>query len=221
MTPRKTADLRKRLLEIHGILRKTYGEQKCNLEHEDPFQLLVATILSAQCTDKTVNSITGRLFAKYPTVRSFADVPQEELEQDIRQCGYYHAKSANIIAMSRKLISEFCGVVPGEMEKLVTLPGVGRKTANVVLSDAFGVPGFPVDTHVIRLTNLIGIVHTENAEKIESAVCGCLPPELWGEMSHLFISHGRKRCPARRPDCAGCEISKLCDFGRRKENKCP
>ena len=137
----------------------------------------------------------------------------------IHPCGFYHAKATNLIGMARGIVERFGGEVPQQMEDLTTLPGVGRKTANVVLGDAFDVPGLPVDTHVIRLTNLIGLVKTEDAVEIERVLCGALPPEYWSQFSHQLIIHGRTRCPARRPDCANCEIRDLCRNFNRKAKK--
>ena len=154
---RKSAPGKSKAEQIYGKLLETYGPQKCFLVHETALQLLIATILSAQCTDKTVNSVTETLFKKYPDAESFAKAVPEQLEQDIRRCGYYRAKAAHIIAACSRICSDYHGKVPDNMADLTTLPGVGRKTANVVLGDFFMVPGFPVDTHVIRLSNRIGL----------------------------------------------------------------
>lgn len=203
-----------RPLKIHSALLKAYGPQSCNLSHSDPLQLLVATILSAQCTDKMVNRVTEGLFKRYSDAGSFAKAKPSGLEAAIRQCGYYKAKARHIIGACKRIVSEFGGKVPSDMEGLTSLPGVGRKTANVVLGDAFGVPGLAVDTHVKRLSRLIGLSSSDDPERIEADLCAALPPELWNEFSHLLISHGRRRCPARRPDCPDCEIKSLCKFGR-------
>jgi len=213
---RANKSIKAKLLEIHRKLLRKYGPQSCRLEHSDPLQLLVATILSAQCTDAMVNSITPALFRRHPDAASFASASQSELEALVRKCGYFRAKSSHIIEACEKIVNEFGGQVPSTMEELTSLPGVGRKTANVVLGDAFGKPGFPVDTHVKRLLNLIGVVKSEDPEKIEQAVISELPPELWTEFSHLLIAHGRARCPARRPDCARCEIVELCAYGAER-----
>ncbi len=213
----RKSDLKNTLLAVYERLLARYGKQECCLDHATPFQLLAATILSAQCTDKKVNSITPALFAKYPTPEALAAADRNELEEMIHPCGFYHAKAANLIGMARGIAERFGGSVPQKMEDLTTLPGVGRKTANVVLGDAFGVPGLPVDTHVIRLTNLIGLVKTEDAVEIERILCRALPPETWSQFSHQLIIHGRTRCPARRPDCGNCEIRDLCrNFNRKK-----
>ncbi len=205
--------LKKNLSEIHKRLLAAYGPQECCLVHRNPFELLVATILSAQCTDKMVNSVTPGLFEVCPTAEKMASLPQDELEKLIHSCGFYRAKAKNIRAASQAIVEKFHGEVPDNMEELTSLPGVGRKTANVVLGDAFHVPGLPVDTHVKRLMNLAGTVKTEDPEEIEDILCGALPPELWAEFSHLVIIHGRTRCPARRPDCKNCEICDLCKHG--------
>ena len=198
---------------VYDILLETYGPQKCFLHHMTPFQLLVATILSAQCTDKMVNRVTEPLFRQYSTPDDFAAMETEQLERLIRPCGYYRAKAKNIIAASRAVVERFHSRIPDTMEELTSLPGVGRKTANVVLADSFGIPGLPVDTHVKRIMNLMGVVRTDNPEKIEAKLCAALEPEKWGEFSHLVIVHGRTRCPAGRPDCTGCEIRHLCAHG--------
>lgn len=203
----------RRLLEIYSALNGKYGRLLCPLKSSNPLELMVATILSAQCTDKRVNQITELLFSKYKNVKDFAGASQEEFEAIIRPVGYYRAKASNIIKSCRMLIKDFDGKVPASMEQLILLPGVGRKTANVILGNAFAIPGFPVDTHVKRLMNRIGIVKNEESpEKIESAVTGLLPKDYWTDFSHLLIAHGRNRCRARRPDCANCEIRKLCDY---------
>jgi len=198
------------LLEIYRILEDTYGVQECFLRHEDPLQLMVSAILSAQCTDANVNRVSPGLFKKYRNVRDFAEADIRELQKDIKSIGLFRAKSKNIINACRKIVKEFDGKLPSEMEKLVTLPGIGRKTANVLLCHAFNKPGFPVDTHVQRLTNRIGLVKTENPVKIEMVINRNLSEECWCSFSQLLISHGRARCRARNPDCANCEIRSLC-----------
>lgn len=208
-----------RFLTLHDALLAVYGPQDCRLSHANPLQLLVATILSAQCTDVMVNSVTPALFKRFRDVKDFASASPEELEPMIRKCGYFRAKAKHIIGACEILLKDFRGRVPDDMERLTSLPGVGRKTANVVLSDAFGLPGFPVDTHVKRLLNLIGAVSSSDPERIETEVCASLPTELWGQFSHLLIAHGRAHCVARRPDCVHCEILKLCRFGSKRISK--
>ncbi len=216
---KQNTKLEQTLNEIYDLLIAVYGPQECFLVHKNPFELLVATILSAQCTDKKVNSVTPALFEKYPSPADLAAAPVPELEAIIHPCGFYRAKAASLTGAARMITEKFNGAVPSTLEELTNLPGVGRKTANVVLSDSFGVPGLPVDTHVKRLTNLIGIVQTDDAEKIESILCAALPPERWGQFSHLLIMHGRMRCPARRPACACCEIKHLCRYGKKQSCK--
>lgn len=196
--------------QVYDKLLSVYGPQKCFLEHMTPFQLLVATILSAQCTDKRVNMVTRDLFQRWPDAESFASCGREELEQAIFTCGFYRAKAAHILEASKAIVEKFHGEIPCTMEGLLQLPGVGRKTANVVLGDALGQPGFPVDTHVRRLSALIGLSASSDPEKIESDICAAMPPETWAQFSHLLIVHGRTRCPANRPGCPGCEIASLC-----------
>lgn len=196
--------------QVYDKLLSVYGPQKCFLEHMTPFQLLVATILSAQCTDKRVNMVTRDLFRRWPDAGSFASCGREELEQAIFTCGFYRAKAAHILEASKAIVEKFHGEIPCTMEGLLQLPGVGRKTANVVLGDALGQPGFPVDTHVRRLSALIGLSASSDPEKIESDICAAMPPDTWAQFSHLLIVHGRTRCPANRPGCPGCEIASLC-----------
>jgi endonuclease III len=216
-TPRNSAA--GRFQRLHDELLKVYGPQDCRLTHANPLQLLVATILSAQCTDAMVNSVTPELFKLYPDVKSFAGAVPGELELMIRKCGYFRAKARHIVEACEMILKDFGGKVPDDIERLTLLPGVGRKTANVVLSDAFGVPGFPVDTHVKRLLNLIGAVASDAPERIEAEVCALLPSKFWGQFSHLLIAHGRARCVARRPDCGHCEILKLCRHGSKRISK--
>jgi len=196
--------------QVYDKLLSVYGPQKCFLEHMSPFQLLVATILSAQCTDRRVNMVTRDLFKRWPDAASFAACGRDELEQAIFTCGFYHAKAGHIIEASKAIVEQFGGEIPDTMEDLLKLPGVGRKTANVVLGDAMDKPGFPVDTHVKRLSGLIGLSASADPEDIESDICSVMPPETWAQFSHLLIVHGRTRCPANRPDCPACELAAFC-----------
>ena len=219
---KEAAGLKKRLVEIYTRLYEEYGFQKCFLNHESAFQLLVATILSAQCTDNTVNIVTEELFRHFSTPEEFANAELSQIEHLVHKCGYYRAKARHIKEASIKICGEFDGRLPSTMEELITLPGVGRKTANVVLADAFGLPGLPVDTHVIRLSNLIGLVKTQDPVKIEEILCNAFPEERkgeLGELSHLLIIHGRKCCVARRPACERCVIKELCRHCLCKEKK--
>ena len=205
-----------RLAEIDRRLLAVHGPQKCFLVHETPFQLLVATILSAQCTDKMVNKVTSELFKTHSRPEDFASLEPPELEKMIHSCGYYRAKARNIVNASRVLVEQFNSEMPSTMEELTSLPGVGRKTANVVLADSFGIPGLPVDTHVTRLSNLLGLTRSSDPVKIESELCSGLKPERWGEFSHLLIVHGRTTCPSGRPKCGECVLADLCRHARKK-----
>jgi endonuclease-3 len=199
---------------IHEIIRRlehAYPDAHCALTHENPFQLLIATILSAQCTDERVNIVTQSLFQKYKTPKDFTLVPAEELERDIYSTGFYKAKARNIQLCCSQLINRFGGEIPRTMEELHSLSGVGRKTANVVLGNAFGMnEGVTVDTHVTRICNLLGIVSSSNPEKIEQELMQIVPRDTWTLFTHLIISHGRAVCIARRPKCEECVLSSLC-----------
>ncbi len=211
-------DLNKTLTGIYRALYKLYGEPGCPLHHQTPFQLLEATILSAQCTDARVNMVTEELFRKWPDVQAMAQAEPEEVEPVIQTAGLYHAKAANLVKTARKIRDEFGGKVPTTMEELITLPGVGRKTANVILGNAFDIPGFPVDTHVQRLAVRIGIADIKDPVKIEKTVCGSIAPEYWTNFSHLLIVHGRRVCHARKPDCANCPLTKSCRYYKEEIN---
>lgn len=206
-----------RLENIYTALSEKWGPAKCSLSHRNPFELMVATILSAQCTDERVNLITPALFKKYPDASKMASAKPDAVEKLIRSAGFYHNKAANIIAAASTLVKNFKGFVPDSMDELCSLPGVGRKTANVILGNAFGKPGFPVDTHVARLIGRIMSLEGSSPEKIEEFVTSNMPPEKWTGFSHLLIYHGRNRCRARKPDCENCEISGFCDYGRKKQ----
>jgi endonuclease III len=199
-----------RALKIIQALHKLYPNAKCSLDHESPFQLLVATILSAQCTDVRVNMITPALFAKYKTPKDFANAKIADLEKLIRSTGFYKNKAKNIKAAATELVEKYKGQVPGTMEELFGLAGVGRKTANVVLGNAFGVPSMVVDTHVTRLSNRLGWVKTEDAVKIEKELEKLVPKKEWTDLSHLLIYHGRAICVARSPKCDLCQIFRYC-----------
>ena len=196
-----------RLSKILDALESAYPEAKVGLDFTTTFELLIATILSAQCTDDRVNIVTKTLFKKYQTPQDFLDVPVEELEMDIHSTGFYRNKAKNIRGCCAKLIAEFNSQVPQTLEELITLPGVGRKTANCVLSNCFGIPGITVDTHVTRIMNLLGMVSTDDAVKIEFALMDVVPEERWNAMNHLIITHGRRTCIARRPQCDVCSIN--------------
>ena len=201
----------KNIKEIIKILKKEYPEAKIALRFENIWQLLVATILSAQCTDVRVNQVTPILFKKYKTVSNFAKAGLKELEKDIHSTGFYKNKAKNIIGSAKKILNEFNGKVPSTMEELTSLPGVGRKTANVILSSGFGiVVGVVVDTHVRRLSRLLGLTRNTDPERIEQDLMRLIPVQDWGIISHLLILHGRKICNARKPLCDDCKINKLC-----------
>ncbi len=200
-----------RLREIITGLARAYPDAHCELGHANPLELLVATILSAQCTDKQVNIVTGDLFKKYRSAQDYAGAPAQVFADDIRRIGLYRNKAKNIQATCRILIERHAGEVPRTMEELVQLPGVGRKTANVVLGNAFGINvGIVVDTHVGRLSVRLGLTRETQPEKVERALIKLVPREHWANFSHWLIWHGRRRCAARKPDCAGCQIRALC-----------
>ena len=190
-------------------LRELYSAAT-ELSHENPFQLLIATILSAQTTDRSVNLVTPELFRRYPTAIDLAAADPAEIQTLIKPTGFFRAKTARIIAASRKLVEMFGGEVPNTMEELVQVPGIGRKTANVILGAGFDIPGFAVDTHVIRLTNRLGLVATRDPVKIEHQVCSMVPPEEWTGLSLGLILHGRRVCDARRPRCEECVLNDFC-----------
>ena len=182
----------------------------CALRHDNPFELLVATVLSAQCTDERVNMVTPPLFAAYPTPAALAAARRADVEAAIRTTGFFHAKAAHLQGLSSVIVERFAGRVPRAMEELCALPGVGRKTANVVRSVAFDEPGLPVDTHVIRLSHRLDLSRGRDPVAIERSLCRALPPERWGAFSVRLILHGRRTCTARRPDCASCVLVDLC-----------
>jgi len=202
---------RRRALAIRDILGNEFPEARTALLHRSPFQLLVATILSAQCTDERVNMVTPILFERYRTPYEFAGADQSELEEIIRSTGFFRMKAKNIVACSKGLVERFGGEVPPRMEDLVTLPGVGRKTANVVLGQAFGIAsGVVVDTHVYRLAQRMGFSREKTPEKVERDLMDAFPPESWIEISSSIILHGRKTCPARKPKCDICPVAMYC-----------
>jgi endonuclease III len=209
---RSIDELKKRAKEISAILYSTYPEATCSLDYTEPLQLVISTILAAQCTDLRVNIVTKDLFKKYTSVYDYANANPEELEQDIKSTGFYRNKAKNIIGCCKKLIKDFGGKVPNNMEDLLSLPGVGRKTANVVLSNIFGVPGVIVDTHCKRLSNRIGLTDKEDAEKIEYDLMKILPEKDWTAFSNSLVYHGRAVCDARKPKCGQCPVAQYCDF---------
>ena len=203
---------------ILPILKKTYPQAKCSLDHDNPLELLVATILSAQCTDARVNIVTKDLFKKYRDARAYAAVPQDELERDIQSTGFFRNKAKSIRAMAAALIEKHGGEVPRTMDDLTELAGVGRKTANVVLGNAFGINvGVTVDTHVTRLSQRLGLTKHTDAVKIERDLIPIVPREDWALWSHLLIFHGRAICQARKPKCGECGLREWCPVGREVE----
>lgn len=193
------------------LLVQTYPNAHCELIYETPFELLVATILSAQCTDKRVNMVTAKLFQKFRTAPDFAAMSQEDLETAIRSTGFYRNKAKNIRAAAKKICEDYSGKVPSTLEALSSLPGVGRKTANVVLGNAFARnEGVVVDTHVMRLSQRLGLTKHRDPLKIERDLMKLFPKDRWTDLSHWLIWHGRRRCTARKPDCAGCELQTVC-----------
>jgi len=202
---------RGRAKKIFSLLFAEFPDPQCALIHKNSLELLIATILSAQCTDKKVNDVTPALFEKFPTTRHFAQASLEDLETSIRSIGLFRSKAKNIQACCRLLCQHHGGEVPGKMKELIALPGVGRKTANVVLGNAFGVnEGVVVDTHVSRISQLLKLSAASTPERIEQDLIKIIPQEEWTEFSHLLILHGRKTCIARRPRCSSCEISAHC-----------
>lgn len=199
-----------RAKKILRALRKAYPDVECALHHDNPFQLAVSTILSAQCTDKRVNMVTPALFKKYPTPKHFAKVPVQDIEKMIHSTGFYKNKSKSIKGLCQKLIAEHNGQIPKTLEELVKLPGIGRKTANVILGVAYGVPGIVVDTHVTRLTKRIGFTKQKDPVKIEFEMMDLIPKRDWTDFGLLLIAHGRAICEARKPKCEVCPINTLC-----------
>jgi endonuclease III len=215
-TPRKSDPAR--IKELLKRLEKAYPDAKCALTHINPFQLLVATILSAQCTDERVNMVTPGLFKKYPTPQDFVALRPEVLEAEIRSTGFYRNKTKSILGASQKIVKEFGGNVPRTMEELLTLPGVARKTANVVLGTAYGIAsGVVVDTHVFRISQRLDLTKQKTPEKIEQDLVKIVPKGQWIDFSHEIIFHGRRCCTARRPNCTACPVEDLC-FSKDKTN---
>lgn len=192
------------------ILEDAYPDAHCELDFSSPLELLVATVLSAQCTDKRVNQVTPALFARYPDAAAFAAADRSELEEMIRPTGFFRAKAESIIGIAQALCERFGGEVPDRLEDLVTLPGVGRKTANVVLGNAFAMPGISVDTHVGRLARRLGWSEQSDPVKVEADLMALFPPSEWTPLSHVLIWHGRRRCHARRPACGACPVARRC-----------
>ncbi len=196
--------------EINGRLALQYPDAACALIHKNAYELLVSTILSAQCTDKRVNMVTPSFFKQWPDAQSLSEANIDDIAEVIRSTGFFNTKSKNLLGMATAVVNDHGGAVPDKMELLVKLPGVGRKTANVILGNVYGVPGMVVDTHMIRLSNLLGLATGKDAVKIEHALMALLPPQEWTIFSHRIIDHGRATCIARRPQCSACPLAELC-----------
>lgn len=199
-------------VDIINVLKKTYPEAKCSLDFNKPFDLVVAVMLSAQCTDERVNKTTPALFSKYPTIESFANADITDLEKMIHPCGFYKNKAKNIIETAKKVLNDFGGIVPSTMEDLLTLPGVGRKSANVIMLEVFGISqGVAVDTHCKRISNRLGLSKESDPTKIEFDLIQKFPPETLKDVNHLFMYFGRDICTARNPKCEQCPLRKFCN----------
>ena len=210
--PESRAAKQARARKILDILAQTYPDAKCALNFKDPYQLLVATILSAQCTDERVNMVTPALFKKYPTPRELARARTPTVEKEIRSTGFFRAKSRSLLGMARGLVERHGGEVPGSREALMELPGIGLKTANVVLGNAFGRQALTVDTHVFRVTQRLGLARAESPDELHDQLVQVLPLDRLTEASHLFIFHGRRTCVARKPACPVCPVRPLCPW---------
>lgn len=205
--------------DIHAIvqaLKDLYPDGICSLQYQKDYELLFATRLSAQCTDERVNQVTPALFARFPTLEALAEAEPADVEPYIHSCGFFRAKAKDIVFASRMLLEQFHGKVPSTMEELLSLPGVGRKTANLILGDVHHTPGVVVaDTHCIRITGLLGLTDgSKDPLKVEQQLRACIPPEESSNFCHRMVLHGRAVCVARRPDCAGCTLRDLCDYGK-------
>jgi endonuclease-3 len=200
----------RRARRINKVLAETYPDAHCELDFSTPLELVVATILSAQCTDRRVNLVTPALFARYPTAAAYAAADRDELEALITSTGFFRAKTTSIIGLGQALCDRYAGEVPGRLEDLVTLPGVGRKTANVVLGNAFGVPGITVDTHFGRLVRRFGWTDQTDPDKVEAEIATLFPRRDWTQLSHHVIWHGRRCCHAKKPACGACPLARLC-----------
>jgi endonuclease-3 len=219
MNPQKTDKLRDKAARIISILSGEFPGARSALEFTSPLELLIATILSAQATDKLVNTVTADLFKKYRTAADYAKAPLEELEADIRRVNFFRNKARNIKKCCARLVEEFGGEVPKNLNDLVSLPGVGRKTANIVLGNAFGIPALAVDTHVKRVSTRLGLSASEKPDDIERDLTAIIERKYWTEATHLLILHGRKTCKARRPLCGACPVRELCDYYGALEEK--
>ena len=209
MSPKITAE-QSSARSIYRILTKEYPDARCELDFNSPLELLIATVLSAQCTDKRVNAVTPVLFKRFPTVTKLAGAKISEIEKIIYSTGFYRSKAKNIKELANKILKDYGGEVPKTLAQLVTLPGVGRKTANVVLGNAFGIPGLTVDTHFGRLSRRFGWSQETDPVKVENDVAKLIPEKEWTLLSHKLIWHGRRICHSRKPECGICPLAKLC-----------
>lgn len=209
--------IRQKVLEILNRLTSAYPDAAIQLKYSNNLELVIATILSAQCTDLQVNKVTQNLFKKYQSAADYLKVPLAELENDIRTTGFYHNKAKNIQGCCQGIIERFGGEIPQSIDDLTSLPGIGRKTANVVLGNAFGIPGMVVDTHVKRISRRLGLTQNTSPEKIEKDLCALIPAEQWTQTAHLFIFHGRRTCMARNPACYRCVVVDLCEWNEKDE----
>lgn len=205
--------------KVYELLKSDYPDAKCGLDYGTPFQLLVSTMLSAQATDKSVNAVTKEIYKGYPDLDSFLKLTQGEIEEKIKKIGLYKNKSKNIYNMCRELKEKHNGQVPKNMDLLISLPGVGRKTASVVLVEAFNIPAFPVDTHVFRLTKRIGLASGSTADKVSDEMMTKLPKYKWHLMHHLLITHGRETCIAQNPKCDKCSVKDICNYYKENNKK--
>jgi len=203
---------KERIGPIIKRLGVAYPEARCSLDHRNPLELLVATILSAQCTDARVNIVTKQLFKKYRTAKDYAAANPAVFEEEIKSTGFFRNKTRSVLGMANALVDRHGGKVPDTMDELVELPGVGRKTANVVLGNAFGIPALAVDTHVSRVSQRLGLTRAEDPEKIHDDLCALIPRPKWTRATHLLIIHGRRTCGARKPDCPRCPVRDLCPW---------
>ncbi len=200
-----------------AALKKEYPQALCSLEYEDPLQLLIATRLSAQCTDARVNLVTPELFSTYPTLEAFCEAKVEDVETIIHSCGFFHAKARDIVAMAQKIKADFGGDVPRTLEELISLPGVGRKTANLIMGDIWKQPAIVADTHLIRITNLLGLVNTKDPKKVELELKEIIAPQESNDFCHRAVLHGRAVCIARRPQCENCCMRDHCKSAKTGE----
>ena len=212
-------DNKEKALRAVELLEKEYPDALCSLVYDDPLQLLIATRLAAQCTDKRVNMVTPALFERFPTVNDFADADIGEVEELVRSCGFYRTKARDIVNMCVMLRDNYGGIVPDSIEELTRLPGVGRKTANLVVGDIFGKPAVVVDTHCIRITSRLGFHDTKDAVKIEKLLRGLLPPEKSNDFCHRLVLHGRAVCDARKPQCGKCCLKDICSYAQKTQQE--